>query len=134
MKRLVAASVLINRDDEYLFIKQNKVDGAYPGTLHLPGGRLEEDEIPDRAAAREVLEEVNVEVVDLKVADFDWDQISYKGEETQFIFLRFTARLERGEPVAGTDASEVIWVHKTDLAKQNHNPATLRLLKNLHLI
>src|SRR5690242_8887553 len=96
MRMRLIASMLVNEHDRYLFITQNKADGVYPDTLHIPGGGIEEGESPDAAAKRKVREEVGVEVGDVQVVDFDWDVVPYKGEETLLIFLRFTGRLESG--------------------------------------
>lgn len=38
MEHRIVVSALIKFEDKYLFVKQDKTDGAYPGTLHLPGG------------------------------------------------------------------------------------------------
>jgi len=135
MQTLVAVSALINKGDNCLFIKQNKVGGAYPGTLHLPGGRIEPDENPLEAIAREVKEEVGLTNLDFKVADFDWDTIDYKGESTRFIFLRFTAELtDDQEPHPGDDAEEILWINKADFLTVDLNSPTLRLLRYLNLV
>src|SRR5665213_2492447 len=134
MRTLVVVSALIHQGGRYLFIKQNKLQEAYPGTLHLPGGKLENDENPAEAIIREIKEEISVQVTNLKMADFDWDTTSYKGEMTRFIFLRFTAELKKGEPVPGSDAAEVVWIPKAELAKEHLNSPTIRMLRNLHLV
>ena len=134
MQTLVAASALIHRDGKYLFIKQNKVGGAYPNTLHIPGGKIEPDESPLEAIAREIKEEVGLSGLEFKVADFDWDTFPYKGEMIRAIFLRFTAELTDGEPTPGSDAEEIIWLTKKDLPTANLNPPTVRLLKHLDIL
>jgi len=134
MQTLVAVSALIHRNGQYLFIKQNKVGGAYPNTLHIPGGRIEPDEDPLEAIAREVEEEVGLTDLNFHVADFDWDIIDYKGEPTRFIFLRFTAELTDGEPIAGSDAEEIVWVEKATLQTAKLNPPTIKMLKRLQLL
>jgi sarcosine oxidase delta subunit len=50
MKTVVAVSALVRKEDQYLFIKQNKKGGAYPNTIHIPGGRLELNETPEESA------------------------------------------------------------------------------------
>lgn len=134
MKSRYIASVLVRRGDEYLFIKQNKPGGAYPDSLHIPGGGIEEGESPAEAAAREVREEVGLEVVNLQAIDFDWDIVEYKGAPTVLVFLRFTADSLQGEAVASSDAREIVWVKRSDIAKQSHNAPSLRLLKRLGLL
>jgi 8-oxo-dGTP diphosphatase len=126
--------MLVNDGDRFLFIRQNKEGGAYPDTLHIPGGGVDEGESPDAAAIREVREEVGVEVRDVRVVDFDWDVVPYKGEDTLLVFLRFTGALESGQARPASDAKEVVWVSREDLANQPHNPPSRRLLAKLGLI
>lgn len=134
MKTRVIVSALINRGDSYLFLKQNKPGGAYPDCLHIPGGGLEEGENPEEAVRREVREEVGLDLQDVRVFDFDWDVVDYKGERVQFVFLRFTAESVDGDAVAGSDAREVLWVPRELLGTQKHNEPSLRLLRRLGLL
>lgn len=134
MKRRIIVSALISHGDEYLFIKQNKVGGAYPNTLHIPGGGLEDGETPLEGVVREIKEETDLDVYDVTPFDFDDDFVEFKGERVQFIFLRFLAKSESKDAVVGSDASEIVWVTKGNLMKQFHNPPSLRLLKKVGLI
>ena len=135
MKTRYIASVLIrNMKSEYLFIKQDKPGGAYPGTLHIPGGGIEFGETPGEAAVREVREEVGIQIEELQPVDFEWDLVNYKGEKTILVFLRFTAVLLSGEATASSDAKEVLWVPREELSNYSHNPPSLRLLAKLELL
>ncbi|HOO50040.1 MAG TPA: NUDIX hydrolase [Alphaproteobacteria bacterium] len=134
MKTRTIVACLINKGNEYLFIKQNKKGGAYPDTLHIPGGGLEENETPDEAIIREVEEEVGITIKNLIGIGFDWDILPYKGEETLLIFLQYTAELDQGEAKPSSDAKSVSWINKADLALANHNPASVKFLKRLGLL
>lgn len=134
MRSRYIASMLIERDGQYLFIRQNKPGGAYPDTLHIPGGGIDEGETPIDAAIREVEEEVGLKATDVDPVDFDWDVVDYKGYPTLLVFLRFIGKVHDGEAVASSDAKEVIWVPEAELAKHPHNPPSLRLLKRLKLL
>jgi mutator protein MutT len=130
----VIVSMLVRRGDEYLFIKQHKTGGAYPDSLHIPGGGLEPGESPEQGARREVLEEVGIEVENVSPVDFDWDLLPYKGEETQLIFLRFTGDYASGDPRPMTDAKELVWLTEDEIGAADHNPPSLRLLSKLGLV
>jgi len=134
MNSRTIASVLVRNGDRYLFIRQNKPGGAYPDTLHIPGGGLEPGETPIEAAIREIKEEVGLDIINVKPVDFDWDTVPYKGEDTVLIFLRFSAESESLRAVPSSDAQEIVWVRREDLASQAHNPPSLRFLKKLELI
>jgi 8-oxo-dGTP pyrophosphatase MutT (NUDIX family) len=66
---LLAAKGLIQTGDKYLVIKQN-IGGQY--FYDLPGGKLKYGESPVQALAREVKEELNIEVSSEKFLGFWW--------------------------------------------------------------
>ena len=57
------AHTLIEEDGKYLLIKRSKIKrglpNVYPSYWEIPGGSVEENELPIEAALREVMEEVN---------------------------------------------------------------------------
>ena len=57
------AHTLIEKDGKYLLIKRSKIKrglpNVYPSYGDLPGGSVEENELPREAALREAMEEVN---------------------------------------------------------------------------
>ena len=57
------AHTLIEKDGKYLLIKRSKIKrglpNVYPSYWDIPGGSVEENELPREAALREVMEEVN---------------------------------------------------------------------------
>ena len=60
--KLIAQS-LIEKDGKYLLIKRSKIKrglpNVYPSYWDIPGGSVEENELPREAALREAMEEVN---------------------------------------------------------------------------
>ena len=57
------AHTLIEKDGKYLLIKRSKIKrglpNVYPSYWDIPGGSVEENELPREAAVREAMEEVN---------------------------------------------------------------------------
>ena len=57
------AHTLIEKDWKYLLIKRSKIKrglpNVYPSYWDIPGGSVEENELPREAALREAMEEVN---------------------------------------------------------------------------
>ncbi|MEG3142756.1 NUDIX hydrolase [Streptococcus sp. 2A/TPW/M5] len=57
------AHTLIEKDGKYLLIKRSKIKrglpNVYPSNWDIPGGSVEENELPREAALREAMEEVN---------------------------------------------------------------------------
>lgn len=134
LARRFIAAVLVEYQGRYLFIEQDKPGGAYPGTLHIPGGGLEEGEDPESAARREVREEVGLELTDVKPAGFGWDTMPYKGQQTLLVFLRFTATATTDKVTIGDDATNAIWIARDDLQVIEHNAASQDFLGGLNLI
>ena len=63
MKVKLIAHTLIEKDGKYLLIKRSKIKrglpNVYPSYWDIPGGSVEENELPREAALREAIEEVN---------------------------------------------------------------------------
>lgn len=134
MKNILIVAAMIECKDKYLFITQDKKGRAFPGCLMLVGGKIEPNETPEEAIKREVKEEVDIDLGEVKAFDFDSEITIYKGEETQLIALRYTTKVEDFYAKAGSDAKEVIWLNKEQILKYEQNIMTKRFLYKLGLI
>ena len=60
------AHTLIEKDGKYLLIKRSKIKrglpNVYPSYWDIPGGSVEENEMPREAVLREAMEEVNQKI------------------------------------------------------------------------
>ena len=63
MTAKLIAHTLIKKEGKYLLIKRSKIKrglpNVYPSYWDIPGGSVEENELPREAALREAMEEVN---------------------------------------------------------------------------
>jgi 8-oxo-dGTP diphosphatase len=59
---LIVSAGLIFRDDGALLIARRPPGGFMPGWWEFPGGKIEEGETPEACLAREIREELGVEV------------------------------------------------------------------------
>ena len=59
---LIVSAGLVFRDDGALLIARRPPGGFMPGYWEFPGGKLEEGETPEACLAREIREELGVEV------------------------------------------------------------------------
>lgn len=132
---IVGVGAVIVKDDRVLLIR--RANEPSRGRWSIPGGTVELGETLAQAAAREVLEECQVEVdVGQVLSTFDLVQRDPQGGiRYHYVLLDLAARHVRGEPVAGTDALEVRWVAEDELASLDVVPRLLPVLrKALHAL
>jgi 8-oxo-dGTP pyrophosphatase MutT (NUDIX family) len=61
MKKSVV-SIIVNKNNEVLLLKRPDNDRSYPSIYCLPGGKLEENELPPVGMIREVFEETGIRI------------------------------------------------------------------------
>ncbi|MBS7069969.1 MAG: NUDIX hydrolase [Streptococcus parasanguinis] len=89
------AHTLIEKDGKYLLIKRSKIKrglpNVYPSYWDIPGGSVEENELPREAALREAMEEVNQKLRINKIIheDSQFDAI----KDTVFTRLVYTGEI-----------------------------------------
>lgn len=132
MKAAIIVSAVIEKDGKYLFGRKVKDTGPYPNCWLLIGGRayLEKETI-EEAIRREVKEEANIEIANLKPVHFGEDHRVRKGVMSHLVFLVFSAKYKSGEPKPGDDIVELRWVTKKDCKKLKVASPTKELFKFL---
>ncbi len=81
-KRMASGAILFNANDEILIVKP-----SYKEEWLLPGGIIELNESPRAACIREVKEEIDLDVVDLKLACIDYTFPEHRPDDSlQFVF------------------------------------------------
>jgi ADP-ribose pyrophosphatase YjhB (NUDIX family) len=99
--------------------------------LSLPGGFLETGETPAECGFRELLEETALRVKKSRLMGLETDMTAYGG-----ILLAVLEVTDwEGTPVAGDDASEVLWSpisEVPDLAFSAHNRLVEKLVNILY--
>lgn len=92
MKKLeLAGAILLDKDNKILLMHRNTKDKK---EWELPGGKLEENELPEQAVVRELKEELNIEVQPIKY-------IGFKEFEDNGIILKYhwyQCKIENGTP------------------------------------
>ena len=108
------AHTLIEKDGKYLLIKRSKIKrglpNIYPSYWDIPGGSVEENELPRDAALREAMEEVNQKIRIDKIihedSQFDASQ------ETVFTRLVYTGRIMEQHDIIldPEEHSDFVWI------------------------
>ena len=99
------AHALIKIDDKYLIIRRTKIKRGKPNSLpeywDIPGGMVEEGEMPKDAAIRETKEEVNLDITIGPILHEDSNYDKEKGTV-------FTRIVYQAELLEGQDESDII--------------------------
>ena len=114
---------LIEKDGKYLLIKRSKIKrglpNVYPSYWDIPGGSVEENELPREAALREAMEEVNQKIRIDKIIHEDSQFDSSK--ETVFTRLVYAGEIldERDILLDPEEHSDFVWITSLkDLEKE----------------
>ena len=120
---VVAAALL---DGEGRILLQQRAPGrAMAGLWEFPGGKVEMGEQPEDALARELAEELGIEIdpADFTPACFASAEVSGR----PMILLLYLCRRWRGEP-APLDASALAWLRPQEMIPHDMPPADAPLI------
>ena len=105
---------LIEKDGKYLLIKRSKIKrglpNVYPSYWDIPGGSVEENELPREAALREAIEEVNQKIRIDKIIHEDSQFDASK--DTVFTRLVYAGRIleERDIILDPQEHTDFVWI------------------------
>ena len=108
------AHTLIEKDGKYLLIKRSKIKrglpNVYPSYWDIPGGSVEENELPREAALREAMEVVNQKIRIDRITHEDSQFDSEK--DTVFTRLVYTGRIfeERDIILDPEEHTDFAWI------------------------
>ena len=108
------AHTLIEKDRKYLLIKRSKIKrglpNVYPNYLDIPGGSVEENEMPREAALREAMEEVNQKLqIDMIIHE---DSQFDASKDTVFTRLVYASRImeQRDIILDSEEHTDFVWI------------------------
>lgn len=107
---IVGIGIVVLKDDTVLLVRRGKPPGM--GNWTLPGGAQELGETCEEAARRELAEETGLAVGALHLAaNVDNIRRDAAGRvQYHYTIIDFACRWESGQPVAGSDVTEAVWV------------------------
>ena len=126
---LPAVALMVHDRERILLVKR-----AVPpkkGMLSLPGGFMETGETPSECGSRELFEETALRVKKSRLMGLETDITAYGG----ILLAVLEVTNWEGAPVAGDDASEVLWSpirEVPDLAFSAHNRLVKKLVNILY--
>ncbi len=129
-KRVVVNVLIFNSNEEIVLVKKkNSINNKW----ETPAGSVERDEGLEKALKREVKEEVNLKIKNIKFLGIDEDKQDVLFEEGfvkkwRLIFINYTAKVKSGRLKAGDDAEKAKWVNIKNLYKHKISKITKNLI------
>jgi 8-oxo-dGTP diphosphatase len=124
-KQIEVSAALIFRSGEVL-ITQRHANAHLGGLWEFPGGKREAGETFEECLAREIREELGVEI---SVGEL-FEEITHTYPEKTVCLKFFVSKLIRGEPQM-LGCAEFKWIEKTELADYEFPAADAQLLSKL---
>lgn len=124
---LVVAAALTDPTGRVL-IAQRPAAKEHGGLWEFPGGKVEPDETPEAALARELFEEIGVEI-----DPCDFESLGFASEsrsDRQLVLLLYRCRAWRGEAQA-IEPQALAWVRPDEMAGYAMPPADVTLARLL---
>ena len=126
MRTVVAA--VIQRSDRRLLIGQRRRQDTSPLKWEFPGGKVEKGETPEAALARELREELGVQLARCLPLGKIRHQYAHLGEILEILF--YAAAIEPLE-VTPKKFEQVAWVLPKELGNYDFLAANAQLIANL---
>ena len=123
-ERIVVVAAVIERDGRFLVAR--RLAGTHlAGCWEFPGGKVHEGETQDEALRREVSEELDAEIVNVRPIFHTVHVYSERGVELHFYRGELT-----GEPRAML-GQELRWIARNEFAALEFPPADTELIRGL---
>jgi nucleoside triphosphatase len=132
--RVTVTGLIKNEKGEVLLCKMPVNRGAYPGQWAIPGGGVEDNEKIRETLARELKEEVGLEVSEVMPFSFDDDtreKINKDGskERLYMIHLVFDCKSSDNKVTINDEFEDYAWVKLEELKNYDLNNATIKTFK-----
>ncbi|WP_070962441.1 8-oxo-dGTP diphosphatase MutT [Vibrio sonorensis] len=127
MKRIhIVAGVIFNQDKSQVFITKRPDDKHKGGFWEFPGGKVESGENIEAAMARELDEEIGIQVT--KQEHFQHLEFDYSDKSLKFDFILIHEF--EGQPF-GKEGQQAEWVNVANLVKYSFPEANVPILNKI---
>ena len=121
----IVGALIFNREDKVFLMTSPKWKGKYV----IPGGHIELGETIEQALKREIKEETNLDIFDIRfitIQEFIFGEEFH--EKRHFIFLDYTCKTKTTKVVLDKEGSGYIWTTINEALKLPIEPYTKTLI------
>ncbi len=118
-------AVILNGKDEVLLLQSNKWKDRWV----IPGGHIEPGEDMEDALRREIREETNLAVSDIRLLGLQqciYDDAYFK--KKHFIFIDFVCRTDESDVILNEESQSYAWAPLEKINDMNLEPFTKKLI------
>ena len=136
-RRIIVSGVVKNKNGEILLVK--KKHALYQG-WETPAGNVDKEESLVQASKREVFEETNIKIKNVKFVGIDEEEQEVVFPEGftrkwRMVFIHYRGEVKgRYRVKAGDDVKLTRWVNKNSLRRYKLSKVTTRLFKKMRFI
>lgn len=125
---VTVGALIFNKEGKLLICKSHKWDNKYV----IPGGHIEYGEKIKDALKREILEETNLEVYDIKLLSINENILDNEfHQDKHFIFLDFICKSKSSKVSLNDEAQSFKWVDLEKIEKYNIGNMLKKLIKEI---
>lgn len=110
-----------------MLITRRRSDQTSPGKWEFPGGKIEPGESPERALARELVEEIGAR----SDVGTIWDVLFHAYPRADVYLLVYRCRLAPGEVPTARTVADAVWARPADLPGYDLLEADAPLVRRL---
>lgn len=130
-KVLVMASAFIQNQKGEVLLLQRSEKASYPHYWQLVEGKLETDEPPEDALKREIIEETQTSVTELKLNSVSYNKLEAKGLQYLCFRIVFNTEISSENIKLSDEHLSFNWFSKSDALKLDLLPGTEAVLQKL---
>ena len=129
VKCIKVVSSAIYCDGKVLLLERPKTARSFPGAKSLVAGKIEKDEITERAAIREIMEETGIQV---SSPDASLPPVYVRENDVVWEVYPFLFRVDSAEPVLNKENVGFEWRAPSDIGNDDTVvPLTLKVVKEM---
>lgn len=127
MKQIVVTAGIIHNSTQILIAQRKPDCKLAPNMWEFPGGKLELNETPKECLVREIKEELNLDIQDLKL----FDVVSHNyNNEVNVVLIFFNATSKNSEFIL-KDCQNAKWIDRTQLKDFDFAPADISVVEKI---